>query len=119
MIHIIGNRNWMKIICKEETLPHEVVVEVEQTLGIMDEYYNCEKMPYQSGGYVILVTHYDKAVLSNILDIYNLSIEGAEFNEVITESEGYQWHQAYFQIATEYGITLFFCVPCNIEGEVA
>ena len=119
MVHIIGNSILMRILCKEDTFPCEVMVEIEKTLRIMERYYNCERMPYQSGGYVILVTHYDKVLLNNILGIYSITMEGAEFDEVITESDGYHWHQIYFQIATEYGITLFFCEPCIKEGEVA
>ena len=116
VVHIIGNRKLMDILFCYDTIPHEVKEEVNKTLEILESNYNSERMPYQSGGYVIVITSYEENVIDKLLSIYGLSFEWAEFDEIILDSKGYQWHHQYYQVATEYGITLFFCVPINNKG---
>ena len=117
MVHIIGNRKLMDILFYYDTIPHEVKEEVNKTLEILENNYNSERIPYQSGGYVIVITSYEEKLIDKLLSIYGLSFEWAEFDEVVIEFKGYQWHHQYYQVATEYGITLFFCVPINNKGK--
>lgn len=116
MVHIIGNRRLMELICSEENIPQEVVAEAYKALKILEINYNCERMPYQCGGFIGIIQSVEDKLRQELLDIYGLSPELAEFDDELVKVEGYCWHQQYYQVATEYGITLFFCVPIKEDA---
>lgn len=103
MIYAIANKFFYDSL--EIKLPKEVDVVILSTLSIYAENYDT-KIPFQSGGYVMVVTNHTEYEL--LLQQLNTSSDMAEYTEIITRTEDGVWKQEYYQLATEYGITVIF-----------
>ena len=114
ILSIIGNKRIINLIM-DENIPLEILAEAGKTLEILETYYNYNRIPYQSGGYVVIFEPGEDRIRNKLLEIYGVTVELAEFDEQIKTNDGFCWHQQYFQLSTEYGITLFFCDPIEEE----
>ena len=116
MIYILGNQFLKSAMEIDEKVPKEVGEAINQTLSIYEDNYNCNSIPFQSGGYCAVITSHDKKLYHDFLNMYNISPELAEFQDIIYEQEEGCWYQEYYQISTEYGITIFFYEPKGVSG---
>lgn len=111
MIYVIGNQFLKSAMDIDKNVPKEVSEAINQVLAIYEENYNCNRIPFQSGGYCVIIKSHDIKVYHDFLNMYNIRPELAEFQDIIYEQEEGRWYQEYFQLSTEYGISLFYCVP--------
>lgn len=115
MIYILGNRFLKSAMEIEEKVPKEVSEAINLVLSIYEDNYNCNSIPFQSGGYCAVITSHDKKLYHDFLNMYIISPKLAEFREAICEQEDGCWYQEYYQLATEYGITVFFYEPKGVS----
>lgn len=115
MIFILGNQFLKTAMRIDEMVPLEVSEAINQVLSIYEDNYNCNSIPFQSGGYCAVITSHDKKLYHDFLNMYNVSPELAEFKDLICEQEEGCWHQEYYQISTEYRITVFFYEPKGVN----
>ena len=111
MIYFLGNRYLKECQSSEESIPKEVMETADMVLEVLEDNYNCGNMPFIAGGYVALITDDCKGLYEKFLHQYNLTSDMAEYKDLIHEQDGTIWYQEYYQIATEYGIVVIFCVP--------
>lgn len=116
MIYILGNQFLKSAMKIDEIVPMEVSEAINQTLSIYEDNYNCNSIPFQSGGYCAVIISHDKELYHDFLNIYNISPELAEFQDIICEENGFQWKREYYQLGTEYGITVFFYEPKGVSA---
>lgn len=115
MIYILGNRFFKTAMKIDEVVPKEVSEVINQTLSIYEDNYNCNSIPFQSGGYCAVITSHDNKFYHDFLNMYNISPELAEFQDIICQQDDGCWYQEYYQISTEYGITVFFYEPKEVN----
>lgn len=89
-------------------LPSEVDRAIRETLSIYAENYDLW-IPFQSGGYVMIITN--QVEYQATLEQLNTSSDMSEYSEIVAETEEGVWKQEYYQLATEYGISIFFYEP--------
>lgn len=106
MVYVVANAFFYEALRLD--LPSEVDIAVRETLSIYAENYDVS-IPFQSGGYVIIVT--DKAEYEATLEQVNTSSDMAEFSEIVVKTKEGIWKQEYYQLATEYGVSVFFYEP--------
>ena len=116
MIFILGNQFLKSAMKIDEKVPKEVGEAINQVLSIYEDNYNCNSIPFQSGGYCAVITSHDKKLYHDFLNMYNITPELAEFQDIICEQEEGRWYQEYYQISTEYGITVFFYEPKGVSA---
>lgn len=115
MIYIVGNQFLKSVMKIDEVVPLEVSEAINQRLYIYEDNYNCNRIPFQSGGYCAIIKSHDKKLYHDFLNMYNVSPELAEFQDIICEQEKGSWYIEYYQISTEYGITVFFYEPKGVN----
>ena len=115
MLYILGNRYLRDCQSLECSIPKEVIETVDMVLEVLENNYNCGNMPFVDGGYVALIPDNQKGLYEKFLYQYKLSTNMAEYRDTIMEQDGAVWYQEYYQIATEYGIVVIFCVPGKEE----
>ncbi|WP_455716508.1 hypothetical protein [Anaerosporobacter sp.] len=108
MIYILGNQFFKSAMKIDEVVPEVVSEAINKTLYIYENNYNCNSIPFQSGGYCSVIISHDKKLYHDFLNMYNISPGLAEFREIICEQEDCCWYQEYYQLSTEYGISVFF-----------
>ncbi|SEV93535.1 hypothetical protein [[Clostridium] fimetarium] len=118
MYYMIGNMAQKELLInvmeKNANIPDQVIAALDQTLKIIEDNYNCDKTPFQNGGYCILCD--EPQNIDNVEGIkylhkqYNLDSDDAEFKEVIVTDNSVNWIQELYIIGTEYAITIFYCV---------
>lgn len=113
MLYILGNRYLKDYQTLEECIPKEVMETTDMILEVLEDNYNCGNMPFMAGGYVALIPDNQKGSYEKFLYQYKLSSDMAEYKDLILEQDGMVWYQEYYQLATEYGIVVIFCVPDN------
>lgn len=116
MIYILGNQFFKSVMKIDEIVPKEVSEIINQTLSIYEDNYNCNRIPFQSGGYCVVITCHDNKCYHDFLNMYNVSPDLAEFQVIIHEQDDGCWYQEYYQISTEYGITVFFYEPKGVNA---
>lgn len=115
MIYILGNQFFKSAMSIDEIVPKEVSEVINQTLSIYEDSYNCNSIPFQSGGYCVIIMSHDMKLYHDFLNMYNISSELAEFQDVICEENGFQWKSEYYQLSTEYGIFVIFYEPKGVS----
>lgn len=113
MLYILGNQYLRSCQDLEANIPNEVIKTVDLILEVLENNYNCGNMPFVDGGYVALIVNNQKRLYEKFLHQYKLSSDMAEYKDLIYEENGFIWYQEYYQIATEYGIVVIFCVSDN------
>ena len=106
MIYAIANEFFYDSLDIE--LPKKVEEEIRMTLSIYSENYDTS-IPFQAGGYIFVVTNHTE--YNSLLQQLNTSSDMAEYTEIIDKSEDGVWMQEYYQISTEYGISIFYYEP--------
>lgn len=110
MIYAIANEFFYDSL--EIKLQKEVDEVIRTTLSIYAENYDT-KIPFQSGGYVIVVTKYTE--YEALLQQLNTSSDMAEYMEIIISLEDGVWKCGYFQLSSEYGVTVIFYEPKGVN----
>ena len=79
---------------KEDAWKEMVMDRIKETVGILDGSYRKERMPYDMGGYVFLVTEVQEQeeARGKIIECYHLG-QKLEYSDVLCEGDGIQWHE--------------------------
>lgn len=116
MIYILGNQFFKSAMRIDEIVPKEVSEVINQTLSIYEDSYNCNSIPFQSGGYCAVIMSHDKKLYYDFINMYNVSPELAEFQDTICEENEIYWKVEYYQLGTEYGISVIFYEPKGVSA---
>lgn len=98
---------------KTYSVPQEVILNIQNTLKILDRYYGAERNVYhEDGGFVLLVIPESegevKKEYTDLMEKYNLNEDEAEFQDLLCSDEITVWHSDLFIVSNDYGITIVY-----------
>lgn len=94
---------------KEDAWKEMVMDRIRETVGILDGSYRKERMPYDMGGYVFLVTEVQEQeeARSKIIECYHLG-QKLEYSDILCEGDGIQWHEDLYLATDDDSIVIIY-----------
>lgn len=101
----------IKEICRVYTIPKGVENEIFRVIRILDDNYGIGRDLKADGGCVALILSEKDNYLEDyrkLLQEHRLQECHVEFEDIISESEGKEWHSDLYIVANDYGLTVIY-----------
>lgn len=94
---------------KQDNLKKTVIDRIKKATDILDESYGKERMPYDMGGYVFLVTEVQEQeeARKKIIGCYHAG-QKLEYSDILCEGQGIQWHEDLYLITDDDSIMIIY-----------
>ncbi|KAI4442331.1 hypothetical protein FMM80_23000 [Schaedlerella arabinosiphila] len=93
------------------TIPESVVNEVVHSISIFDTYYGAGRnVDNDHGGFLLLYTDFPESRKSfqPVLSRYHVSLDDAEFQNIIHRTETVVWYSELYLISSDYAIIIIY-----------